>query len=192
LVSTDDAVQDSLDAAVSTAKQALASYEYALAAVDHAKLPAREHLIAAVKAQVAATQATVSKAAWHLQQARLIAPVTGMVNNRYYLPGEWVNAYHSVLSILAKKNIKALFFVPEANLSQMRIHQVVWLGISGRKKRIAAEVRYISPKAEYTPPVIYSQQSKSKLVYRIEAAIKDPKVEVHPGQVIAVTLSEQG
>ena len=36
------------------------------------------------------------------------------------------------------------------------------------------KVSFISPQAEYTPPVIYSRESRSKLVFMIEAVF-DPK-----------------
>jgi HlyD family secretion protein len=50
-------------------------------------------------------------------------------------------------------------------------------------------VSYISPHAEYTPPVIYSQESRSKLVFMIEAVF-DPgtSVNLHPGQPVDVHL----
>ena len=41
---------------------------------------------------------------------------------------------------------------------------------------------YISPHAEYTPPVIYSQESRAKLVFMIESVF-DPQTaaNLHPG-----------
>ena len=48
---------------------------------------------------------------------------------------------------------------------------------------------YISTESEYTPPVIYSNETRSKLVYMIEARPSaDNAAALHPGQPVEVTL----
>jgi HlyD family secretion protein len=45
----------------------------------------------------------------------------------------------------------------------------------------------VSPQAEYTPPVIYSEESRAKLVYLVEARpAPEQAVLFNPGQPIAV------
>jgi HlyD family secretion protein len=53
-------------------------------------------------------------------------------------------------------------------------------------------VSYISPKAEYTPPVIYSRETRSKLVYMIESVF-DPQASanLHPGQPVDVEFKSK-
>jgi HlyD family secretion protein len=65
----------------------------------------------------------------------------------------------------------------------------VWVGVDGVNERYVGTVSYISPHAEYTPPVIYSRESRSKLVLMIEAVF-DPShsSELHPGQPVDVFL----
>jgi len=50
-------------------------------------------------------------------------------------------------------------------------------------------ITFISPQNEYTPPVIYSNENRSKLVFMV---IAKPSVqttaELHPGQPVEVTL----
>jgi HlyD family secretion protein len=46
-------------------------------------------------------------------------------------------------------------------------------------------VSYISPKAEYTPPVIYSRESRDKLVFMVEAVFSpETAVRLNPGQPV--------
>ena len=54
---------------------------------------------------------------------------------------------------------------------------------------IPATITYISAEAEYTPPVIYSNDTRAKLVYMIEArpAAADAS-RLHPGQPLLVRL----
>ena len=55
---------------------------------------------------------------------------------------------------------------------------------------VAAQVNYLSPRPEFTPPILYNRDNRSKLVFLVEAAM-DPAVarELHPGQPVDVTLS---
>jgi hypothetical protein len=52
---------------------------------------------------------------------------------------------------------------------------------------LSATISFISPQAEYTPPLIYSESSKAKLVFLIEARPPaDEAVGLNPGQPIEV------
>jgi len=52
---------------------------------------------------------------------------------------------------------------------------------------ITGKISFISPQAEYTPPVIYSKDSRDKLVFMIEVVF-DPEsaAKLHPGQPVDV------
>jgi len=54
-----------------------------------------------------------------------------------------------------------------------------------------ATITYISPRAEYTPPVIYSQGARAKLVFMIEAR-PDPTHLLQPGLPVSVKLLKAG
>ena len=52
---------------------------------------------------------------------------------------------------------------------------------------IAARVSFVAPQAEFTPPVIYSRDSRAKLVYLVEAwPAPTDAVRLHPGQPVEV------
>lgn len=54
---------------------------------------------------------------------------------------------------------------------------------------VAAKVSFVSSQAEYTPPVLYSKESRSKLVFLVEARL-DPAdaANLRPGQPVDVSL----
>ncbi len=54
---------------------------------------------------------------------------------------------------------------------------------------MTAKVTFIASSAEYTPPVIYSRDERSKLVYLIEARPADPE-KFRVGQPVTVTLPD--
>jgi HlyD family secretion protein len=64
--------------------------------------------------------------------------------------------------------------------------------VDGVPEPFVGKVSFISPQAEYTPPVIYSQENRSKLVFMIEAVF-DPDVaaKLHPGQPVDVRIGLQ-
>lgn len=156
-----------------------------------AKLGARENQIKAQQATVEAAQAGVTKAQWSLAQKQVSSSVAGQVFDTYYRIGEYVNAGQPVVSVLAPANIKLIFFVPEPILGKVKIGQKISFDCDGCGQRFSGTISYISAEAEYTPPVIYSRESRAKLVYRVEAKMApNIAVKMHVGQPVDVFLSD--
>lgn len=154
-----------------------------------AQLSARSDEIVAGAADVATAQAALQQAEWKLAQKSVIAPATAMVQDTLYVQGEWVPAGTPVVSLLPAENIKIRFFVPEQRLASLRLGQAVKISCDSCAAIIDAHVTYVAPQAEYTPPVIYSQESRSKLVFMIEAKTSPADaVKLHPGQPVDVRL----
>lgn len=155
-----------------------------------ARLAARQDEIRAAEFSAAAARAALVQADWKLAQKTVRAPVAGLVNDTNYVIGEWVPAGSPIVSMLPPQNIKARFFVPEAALGSIKIGQAVSLRCDDCGAPIAAQVSFISPQAEFTPPVIYSRETRAKLVYLIEARTTPADaVKLHPGQPLDVTLA---
>ncbi len=154
-----------------------------------AKLPGREDQIQAQTAQVAAAEAALAQADWRLNQKSIFATQHGLVFDTIYREGEWVPAGSPVVQMLPPQNIKVRFFVPEMRLSKLKLNQAVKIHVDGMPSDIQAKITYISTQAEYTPPVIYSNETRSKLVFMIEAhpALENAPL-LHPGQPIKVTV----
>ena len=155
--------------------------------LEVAQLPARTDQIAAQEAQAAAAQAAVEQAAWRLGQKTVAAPVAGQVFDVLYQPGEWVAAGRPVVRLLPPGNVKIRFFVPETALGALAIGQALAVRCDGCADGIPAKITYISPEAEYTPPIIYSNETRSKLVFMVEARPLDG-ANLHPGQPLEVAL----
>lgn len=158
-----------------------------------AKLSARSDQIQAAKEDVKAQAAVLKQAQWQLQQKTITAPITGQVYDTYYRIGETVPAGHAVLSILAPTNVYAVFFISEEKLATIHTGQSISITCDSCTKPTNASVYFISPQAEYTPPIIYSETSRSKLVYRVEAKLNQADaIKLHPGQPITVTFTKKG
>ncbi|MEO1768002.1 HlyD family secretion protein [Thiobacter aerophilum] len=154
-----------------------------------ARQGARSDEIRAAAAEVAAARAAVAQAQWRLDQKSVRTPVAGRVHDTYYVTGEWVNAGSPVVALLPPANLKVRFFVPEAIVGTLKPGQRVSLHCDGCGKPFPAHISYISPQAEYTPPVIYSKENRSKLVFLVEARPETTDAEkLHPGQPVDVVL----
>ena len=169
-------------------KSAQAKAQHAEAALAQARAPmGREREIEAQRAAVAAGRAAVEMAEWRLAQRTVMAPVGGRVADVLAQPGETIAAGAPVVSILPPENIFARFFVPETALSGLHRGDAVWFGCDGCQPGLAGTISFISPTAEYTPPVIYSESTRAKLVYRIEARPRPEQAALfNPGQPIDV------
>ena len=51
---------------------------------------------------------------------------------------------------------------------------------------LTAKIIYISPRSEFTPPVIYSQTARTKLVFLVEARPEAAPVKLSPGMPVTV------
>jgi len=140
--------------------------------------------------QLAADHAQLAQGEWTLQQKTIYAPVYGEIFDTFYRVGERVQASHPVLAILSPKNIKVLFYVPEKWLSQIKLGEKIKFTCDSCEKNISAKIIFISPEAEYTPPVIYSKDTRDKLVFLVRAEMpEDIAKHFHPGQPITVDMS---
>jgi HlyD family secretion protein len=135
-----------------------------------------------------AAQAAVTQAQWRLDQKSLKSPVSGLVYDTLYVTGEWVPAGAPVVSLLPPANIKLRFFLPEPLLAKFKIGQDIQVNCDACP-RFTARVSYVSAQAEYTPPVIYSKEARTKLVYLAEARVAaEDAVKLHPGQPVDIVL----
>jgi HlyD family secretion protein len=155
------------------------------------RLGARTDQIAAAEANVRALEAALARAEWELAQKRQNAPQTGLVFDTLYRPGEWVAAGRPVVALLPSQNIKVRAFVPQTQLGAVKVGQRVRVFVDGVLGPFPGKVSYLSTRAEYTPPVIYSRESRARLVFMIEA-VCDPQVaaNLHPGQPVDVEFGE--
>ncbi len=154
-----------------------------------ARAPARADEIAAAEAQARAASASLAQGAWREGQKRQLAPTAGLVYDVTYRIGERVPANAPVVALLPHDGLKLRFYVPQAKLAALQIGRSVAVGCDGCAAGLTAKVSFVSPQAEYTPPVIYSNENRSKLVFLVEARPEgEARSWLKPGQPIDVRL----
>ena len=177
------AQMDSLRAATKSAQAQLVNIDKL---IGEKRLASREDQQSAAQAQAAAASADVAGAQYTVDDRDVKARLTGQVDERLREPGEFVAAGAAVLTVRPKGREFVRFYVPQADLSKFRVVSVVHVGCDGCTGQ-TARVRFISPEAEFTPPVIYSVKERQKLMFLIEATPEKPEA-LHAGQPVDVKL----
>jgi len=150
------------------------------------ELGARSDEIAAAKAQVDQDQATLDQAKKRLDDLMPGAPEGGLIENTFFNTGEWVPAGAPVVSLLPPFRVKLRFFVPQDDVALLQMGQTVSFTCDSCPPDLKARIIYISPRTEFTPPVIYSQTARTKLVFLVEARPEPTETRLSPGLPITV------
>lgn len=175
---------DDAQAALAQARSRVAELS---AALQVARLPSRGDERQAAQAATDAAAQALRQQQWREHQMRQAAPAAAVVADTYFRVGEWVGAGMPVVSLLPHGATKARFFVPEAEFGALAPGHAVTISCDGCGAPIAARITRIATQAEYTPPVIYSNAQRAKLVFMVEArpALADaPRLK--PGQPLDV------
>lgn len=181
--------QDTVDTQRTTVQRQRARLTELQAQLTVAQLGGRFDAIQAAQAEIASLQSVVAQAHWRVQQKQVVAPIDGQITEIIHYPGEWLTLGTPVLSLLPPTQIKLRFFVPETALGQLQLGKTVKFQCDSCAENLTATISHIANQAEYTPPIIYSQQTRAKLVYMIEAR-PPPEIapRLHPGQPVTVWL----
>ena len=124
---------------------------------------------------------------WSFDQKKQATPQSGLVYDTLFRQGEWVAAGKPVVVLLPPQNIKVRAFIPETRVGSIHYGNIARVKVDGVKDSFVGKVSYISPRAEYTPPVIYSRETRAKLVFMVELIFDaQAAANLHPGQPVDV------
>ncbi|MCL6739745.1 HlyD family efflux transporter periplasmic adaptor subunit [Sphingomonas sp. RB56-2] len=146
-----------------------------------ARLRAAQQTAEARRAQVAAARAQENQAKGGSREVDIRvgqlsppSPSPARVEEIFFRPGEWVAANQPVVSILPDDRIKVRFFVPEQDVARYRPGQSVRFSCDSCAPGLTAKISYVSPRSEFTPPIIFSRDSRDRLVFMVEALPAKP------------------
>ena len=157
-----------------------------------ARLSAARETAAARRSQVGAARAQQQQARGGEREVQIrvgqlspSAPGPALVEDVFFRPGEWVSANQPVLALLPDSQIKVRFFVPEGEVARYRPGRAVRYSCDGCPDGLSARITYVSPRPEFTPPIIYSRDSRDRLVFMVEARPERPQ-RLMPGLPVDV------
>ena len=184
----DDLQQASLNQSNATLANAQQAYDRA-ASLSKTGSGTQASLDSAL-ASLRVAEAQVNTSQRRLARRRMNAPISGTIQQSYFREGETVPAQKPVISILPPGNMKVRFFVPEPELTKLKVGEDVRVTCDGCANDLTAKIYFIATAAEYTPPVIYSLDERSKLVYLIQARPNKPD-SLRVGQPVSILVDGQ-
>jgi HlyD family secretion protein len=170
------------EAAVTNARQ---TYERAKALLQRAV--GSQKAFDDAESALRTAEARRNSARTRLDRRRVVSPAAGSIQEVYFRGGEMVAAGRPIVSLLPPGNIKVRFFVPQAVLPSVRIDDRIKVRCDGCAGDLFARVSFLSAQAEFTPPIIYSQEERARLVFRVEAIPERP-ADLKVGQPVTVVI----
>ena len=141
--------------------------------------------IAQLEGQIRQMEAGVVDSAYQLSQRDVVALTAGRVQDIFFWPGEYAPAMTPVVSVLPPNRIFVRFFVPQSEFARIKLGQRVAISCDGCAQGMTADVTFIASQQEFTPPVIFSEDSRERLVFKIEARAPGG-LKLNPGQPVQV------
>ena len=108
-----------------------------------------------------------------------------VVQDTYYQVGEWAGANQPIIAFLPDDRVRLRFFVPEHEVARYRPGETVRFSCDGCAAGLQARISYVSAQPEFTPPIIYSRNSRDRLVFLVEAMPSEAKT-LMPGLPVDV------
>lgn len=149
----------------------------------------RPEEIDVAQARVGAADAQIATLQKAVDDARVIAPVGGIVTQKLAETGELVLPRVPLVVVTDLDHAWANVFVPEPLIPNVRLGQPATVYTDAGGSGLAGKVTFVSPKAEFTPRNVQTADERSKLVYRIKVAVDNREGILKPGMPVDAELN---
>ncbi|BDV35421.1 HlyD family secretion protein [Methylocystis iwaonis] len=187
LFATGDIPKSTLDRAEMALRRDEASVKEARRQVEAARIPGRTQEIEAAQASLNQAHAQLQAIDIRIGRQNVVAPAGGVVQDVFFRPGEVVNAGQPVVALLPPENRKVRFYVPEPRLAGVRLGGRARVQCDGCPDDLYGRISFVASRQEYTPPVIFSDVERAKLVFKVEARLEGKARELPLGMPVSVT-----
>lgn len=192
LFATGNVAKAALDRAEMALKRDEATVKEARRQVNAALIPGRSQEISAAEAAIQQARAQLEGIDIRIARQKVVSPAAGVVQDVFFRPGEVVNAGQPVVALLPPENRKVRFYVQEPRLSGVRVGGRVKVGCDGCPDNLFGRISFVSSRQEFTPPVIFSDVERAKLVFKVEARLEGRARELPLGMPVSVTPLVEG
>jgi HlyD family secretion protein len=167
-----------------------ANVELASASAEHRSLErklaalrigSRPEELAAAQARVSSLVLETSFEEEKVQRHTLRAKGVGMVVDVSVEVGELAAVGTPAVTVADVAHPYADVFVPQGELDGIRLGSKATLRVDGIEDSFPGSVEYVSPKTEFTPRFLFSEQERPHMVVRVRVRVEDPKLRLHAG-----------
>ncbi|NIJ65571.1 HlyD family secretion protein [Sphingomonas leidyi] len=180
--------RDVWEQTVATRDKTRADLAQARQALSLMNAGSRKEDVAAAAADVRSALAARQGAATDLGDARLLASTDGTVVTRAREPGAIVQPGETVLTLAILRPLRVRAYVAESDLSRIGPGMKVTVTADGNPKDYHGTIGYISPRAEFTPKTVETENLRTDLVYQLRIIVDDPDDALRQGQPVSVSV----
>lgn len=142
---------------------------------------ARKEEVDRVKAREEAAVSALELATARLAKHTVHAPGPGMILDVHALPGELAAPGRPLLTIADVAHPYVEVFVPEAEITSVRLGLGASVRVDGREGALSGAVEHIAQRAEFAPRFLFSDRERPNLVLRVRVRVDDPGHELRAG-----------
>lgn len=170
-------------------QSAEARYQQAQAAAVLSRKGARAEDIAAARDALAAAQARVADLDVSLSEAQLVAPANGIIETVSIRPGDLVPPGRIVVTMLEPTQLWVKVYVPETDLSKVKLNQSARVTVDGMPGRsFAGRVGQIAAEAEFLPRNVQTPDDREHQVFGVKVYVNNADDTFKSGMSASVTL----
>jgi HlyD family secretion protein len=144
--------------------------------------------LAQAKAELARSEAELAIRKQRLTDAKLYAPIDGIIRNRLLEPGELTGPHRPVLTLAQVTPKWIRVYLPETLLLKIKSGEKAKIHFDGATADFDGWVGFISPNAEFTPKNIETPELRTNLVYETRVFVNDPENKLKLGSPATVTF----
>ncbi len=190
LVDDGAVARQDFDTASAAFQSAQARHGAARAALDLLEAGARSEQIAQAGAALQAARAALAQTRIQLADTALAAPEAGVVLTRAVEPGSMVQAGSTALTVSLAEPVRVRAYAPEPMLGLVQPGRQVLIFTDSRREPYHGQIGDVSPRAEFTPKSVETEELRTALVYRFRAVVRDADGLLRQGMPVTVRLAE--
>jgi len=190
LVASGAVARQDFDTARTSFQTARARRDGAKAALDLLLAGTRAEQITQAEASLDAARAALSQARTQLADTVLTAPETGIVLTRVVEPGSIVQAGSTALTVSLLSPVRVRAYAPEPQLGLVHPGRKVLVFTDSRPEPYHGQIGDVSPRAEFTPKSVETEELRTALVYRFRVVVQDADHGLRQGMPVTLQLED--
>lgn len=190
LVGEGAVARQDFDTASSAYRTSRARRDEAKARLDLLEAGTRAEQITQAEAGLETARAALAQARTTLADTVLTAPEAGVVLTRAVEPGSMVQAGSTALTVSLLNPVRVRAYAPEPLLGLVQPGREALVYTDSRPEPYHGRIGDVSPRAEFTPKSVETEELRTSLVYRFRVVIRDDDGLLRQGMPVTVRMKD--
>jgi len=134
-----------------------------------------QNSVNSINAQSSSIEIQIAQINDKLNKCRITSPISGVILDKYTEMGEMATVGKPLFKVADLKHVFLRAYLTSGQLSNFKVGQQVsvFTDYGKEHKQYAGTITWISPKAEFTPKNIQTDDDRENMVYAIKVAVKN-------------------